>query len=76
MPDKGEIPFFQVDAFSGEVFSGNPAGVCLLERWPSDSVLQSIAAENNLPETAFLTLAATDDMGAQGVDTATVVATR
>ncbi len=49
-----EIPFFQVDAFSGEVFSGNPAGVCLLEKWLSDSVLQSIAAENNLPETAFL----------------------
>lgn len=49
-----EIPFFQIDAFSGDVFSGNPAGVCLLEKWQSDSVLQSIAAENNLSETAFL----------------------
>jgi PhzF family phenazine biosynthesis protein len=49
-----EIPFFQVDAFSGNVFSGNPAGVCLLEKWHSDAVLQSIAAENNLSETAFL----------------------
>jgi len=49
-----EIPFFQVDAFSGNVFSGNPAGVCLLEKWHSDTVLHSIAAENNLSETAFL----------------------
>ncbi len=49
-----EIPFFQVDAFSKELFSGNPAGVCLLERWLGDAVLQAIAAENNLPETAFL----------------------
>jgi PhzF family phenazine biosynthesis protein len=49
-----EIPFYQVDAFTGEVFRGNPAGVCLLKSWPSDEVLSSIAAENNLSETAFL----------------------
>lgn len=49
-----KIPFYQVDAFAGRVFSGNPAGVCLLEGWLEDKVLQSIAAENNLPETAFL----------------------
>lgn len=49
-----QIPFFQVDAFTGEVFRGNPAGVCLLERWPGDDLLQAIAAENNLSETAFL----------------------
>lgn len=49
-----EISFYQIDAFAGEVFSGNPAGVCLLDRWLKDDVLQSIAAENNLPETAFL----------------------
>lgn len=49
-----EIPFYQIDAFARDVFSGNPAGVCLLDEWPADAVLQSIAMENNLPETAFL----------------------
>ncbi len=48
------IPFYQIDAFANEVFSGNPAGVCLLDEWLRDDALQSIAAENNLPETAFL----------------------
>ena len=46
--------FFQLDAFTSERFRGNPAGVVVLERFPADSVLQAIAAENNLPETAFL----------------------
>ncbi len=49
-----EIPFYQIDAFTNKVFSGNPAGVCLLDDWLPDATLQSIAAENNLPETAFL----------------------
>ena len=49
-----KVPIYQVDAFTSTVFSGNPAAVCLLETWPDDSVLQSIAAENNLSETAFL----------------------
>lgn len=49
-----EIPFYQIDAFTRRAFSGNPAGVCFLDSGLSDSVLQSIAAENNLPETAFL----------------------
>ena len=48
------IPFYQVDAFTDKVFGGNPAAVCLLENWPEDRVLQNIAAENNLSETAFL----------------------
>jgi PhzF family phenazine biosynthesis protein len=48
------IPMYQVDAFTSEVFSGNPAAVCMLETWIEDERLQSIAAENNLPETAFL----------------------
>ena len=48
------IPFYQVDAFTDNVFGGNPAAVCLLDSWPEDRVLQSIAAENNLSETAFL----------------------
>ena len=46
-------PLYQVDAFTGRVFAGNPAAVCPLEAWPEDSVLQAIAAENNLSETAF-----------------------
>lgn len=48
------IPLYQVDAFTSEVFSGNPAAVCLLEDWLGDAKLQAIAAENNLSETAFL----------------------
>jgi predicted PhzF superfamily epimerase YddE/YHI9 len=49
-----KIPIYQVDAFTSEVFSGNPAAVCILDEWIDDRVLQSIAAENNLSETAFL----------------------
>jgi len=48
------IPIYQVDAFTSEVFSGNPAAVCILDSWIEDNLLQSIAAENNLSETAFL----------------------
>ncbi len=48
------IPIYQVDAFTSRPFGGNPAAVCPLERWPSDALMQSIAAENNLSETAFL----------------------
>lgn len=50
------IPIFQVDAFSSAVFAGNPAAVCPLESWLPDATLQSIAAENNLAETAFFVL--------------------
>jgi PhzF family phenazine biosynthesis protein len=49
-----KIPIYQVDAFASEVFSGNPAAVCLLDSWIDDEQMQSIAAENNLSETAFL----------------------
>jgi predicted PhzF superfamily epimerase YddE/YHI9 len=49
-----KIPIYQVDAFTSEVFSGNPAAVCMLDTWIDDRQLQSIAAENNLSETAFL----------------------
>jgi PhzF family phenazine biosynthesis protein len=48
------IPYYHVDAFAGRLFSGNPAGVCLLADWLPDGVLQSIGAENNLAETAFV----------------------
>jgi PhzF family phenazine biosynthesis protein len=47
------LRMYQVDAFTGKVFSGNPAAVCPLERWLDEAVMQSIAAENNLSETAF-----------------------
>lgn len=47
------IPFFQVDAFAEAPFTGNPAAVMPLERWLDDAVMQAIAAENNLAETAF-----------------------
>lgn len=49
-----KIPYFQVDAFTASLFFGNPAGVCLLDFWPEDKLLQKIAAENNLSETAFI----------------------
>ncbi len=48
------IPMYQVDAFASELFSGNPAAICLLDRWPEDKALKAIAEENNLSETAFL----------------------
>ena len=46
-------PFFQVDAFADRPLSGNPAAVMPLERWLDDELMQAIAAENNLSETAF-----------------------
>ncbi len=48
-----QLPIYQVDAFTSRVFHGNPAAVVPLEAWLPDSVLQAIAAENNLAETAF-----------------------
>lgn len=48
------LPFFQVDSFTGRLFHGNPAGVVLLEKWLPAEVMQAIAAENNLAETAFV----------------------
>ncbi len=47
------IPFFQVDAFAERPLTGNPAAVMPLDRWLPDEVMQAIAAENNLAETAF-----------------------
>jgi PhzF family phenazine biosynthesis protein len=48
-----ELPFVQVDAFADRPFSGNPAAVIPLETWLPDEILQAIALENNLSETAF-----------------------
>jgi PhzF family phenazine biosynthesis protein len=47
------LPIYQVDAFTSEIFKGNPAAVVPLETWLDDITLQNIAAENNLSETAF-----------------------
>lgn len=47
------LPFFQVDAFAERPLTGNPAAVIPLERWLDDALMQAIAAENNLSETAF-----------------------
>lgn len=48
------LPIYQVDAFTNTLFGGNPAAVMPLDSWLPDSLLQSIARENNLSETAFL----------------------
>ncbi len=57
------LPFTQVDAFADAPFTGNPAAVMPLDAWLDDDVLQRIAAENNLSETAF-TVATPDDTDA------------
>ena len=48
-----ELSYYQVDAFSSKVFFGNPAGVCPLGQWIEPGLMQLVAAENNLSETAF-----------------------
>lgn len=47
------IPIYQIDAFANKQFEGNPAAVCYLEEWIEDDLMQKIAKENNLSETAF-----------------------
>lgn len=47
------MTIYQVDAFTNKLFGGNPAAVCPLEEWLDDDVMQFLAAENNLSETAF-----------------------
>lgn len=54
------LPFFQVDAFAERPLTGNPAAVMPLERWLDDELMQAIAAENNLSETAFTVPSETD----------------
>jgi PhzF family phenazine biosynthesis protein len=48
------IPYYHVDAFTSELFAGNPAGVCILAAFPADGIMQKIAAENRHSETAFV----------------------
>ena len=55
------LPFFQVDAFANRPFEGNPAAVMPLTEWLADEVMQAIAAENNLAETAFTVPSERDD---------------
>ncbi len=49
-----KLPIYQVDAFASRAFTGNPAAVVPLQSWLADDVMQGIALENNLSETAFL----------------------
>ncbi len=55
-----KLNIYQVDAFTKRAFEGNPAAICPLEEWIDDDILQKIAEENNLSETAFF---APDDNG-------------
>lgn len=48
-----KLKLYQIDAFATQSFEGNPAAVCPLDSWIDDEVMQNIAAENNLAETAF-----------------------
>jgi len=50
------LPIYQVDAFTDEVFNGNPAAVIPVPEFPADDLMQKIASENNLSETAFVTI--------------------
>lgn len=64
-----QIAFAQIDAFAGRPFTGNPAAVMPLHSWLDDAVLQAIAEENNLAETAFIVpVAGSDDDGGAGAD--------
>ena len=48
------MKYYVVDAFTSELFKGNPAGVCVVDSFPPDDLMQKIAAENRLSETAFV----------------------
>lgn len=49
-----KIPIYKIDAFAENTFSGNPAAVCIMDKWIEDELMQKIAGENNLAETAFI----------------------
>jgi PhzF family phenazine biosynthesis protein len=49
-----KIPYYRLHSFTSDQFTGNPAGVCILDHWLSDQLMQKIAFENNLSETAFI----------------------
>ncbi|XP_056326527.1 phenazine biosynthesis-like domain-containing protein isoform X2 [Danio aesculapii] len=70
-----EIPIFTVDAFTKVPFKGNPAAVCLLENDLQDDIKQSIAAEMNLSETAFITKHNSVDFSSENVNPVVVFET-
>lgn len=49
-----KLKLYQIDAFADKLFSGNPAAVCILDKWIADDLMQSIGEENNLAETVFV----------------------
>lgn len=49
-----KIKMYQADAFTDKLFRGNPAAICMLDEWLPETIMQAIAAENNLAETAFI----------------------
>jgi PhzF family phenazine biosynthesis protein len=51
---KMKITTYHIDAFTDKIFTGNPAVVCVMDKWLPDALLQQLAAENNQPATAFL----------------------
>src|SRR5215471_20405099 len=55
------IPYYHIDSFANELFTGNPAGICLVPAFPADDVMQQIAAENRHSETAFVVARADGD---------------
>ena len=57
-----QLPFYQINAFTGSAFKGNPAAVIPLETWLDDGTLQAIATENNLSATAFFCPTKEDDV--------------
>jgi PhzF family phenazine biosynthesis protein len=61
------LPLYQVDAFADRPFAGNPAAVCLLEQGIPDGLMQAIAAENNLSETAFVDVSQGTDRDVLGL---------
>ncbi|TWU35623.1 putative isomerase YddE [Novipirellula aureliae] len=61
MSSSDGILIWQIDAFADRPFTGNPAAVCILDRYPSDDWMKNLAMEINLSETAFVV--STDDAG-------------
>jgi len=55
-----KLPIYQIDAFTSRIFEGNPAAVIPLEEWITSKLMQKIAMENNLSETAFIVKAGPD----------------
>ena len=67
---KLSLPIYHVDAFTNQVFSGNPACVVPLASWLDDAILQKIASENNLSETAFIVKNTEQQTDSKGTNTA------